>query len=670
MTTITKFRTAMQTQLQQMQGSGLYVVDIPKDTLWDVYLDSFPEGTNEVYKERREYDCNCCKQFIKVMGGLVTIIDGKKLTSIWDISVGGYYQEVADAMATLVEGGKIQDKFLHYQERVGTEFNYSAMEDGVKEWEHLAGELGTGCIFDKDRIATSLAETRSNKEVFQRSLDEITLDAAETVLELIAQKSLYRGEEHKGIVTSFARHLKVYSPLSETRKDLFCWSVSAKLGGASKIRNTVIGSLLSDLSEGKALDVAVRSFELKVAPSNYKRPTALVTKGMISNAQAKVKELDIEDSLPRRYATAEDLTVNNLLFVNRDTKKQMNAFDELMEEATTRPKNLEKVEEVSIGDFINNVVPKATGIEVMVDNSHANNFMSLIAPVHADAKNILKWENNFSWAYNGDVTDSMKDRVKSAGGNVDGVLRFSIQWNEKGDNNNDLDAHCYEPGGKHIYFSNKGTKHGSSGMLDVDIVSPNGKVAVENIVYTDLKRMPEGDYEFKVHNYSERGGSGFTAEIEFDGKVYSYNYPKKIRESHYVAVATVNFTRKGGLTLQTALPHSETVKEVWGVKTQNFQKVNMVMNSPNHWDGNEIGNKHWFFIIEGCKQEGASRGIFNEFLSQDLNEHRKVFEVLGSKMKTDKSDNQLSGLGFSSTQRNSVYLKVKGTFERTIKVNF
>lgn len=33
-------------------------------------------------------------------------------------------------------------------------------------------------------------------------------------------------------------------------------------------------------------------------------------------------------------------------------------------------------------------------------------------------------------------------------------------------------------------------------------------------------------------------------------------------------------------------------------------------------------------------------------------------------------EHQLSGLGFSSTMRNSVIVKVDGTFSRTLKVNF
>ena len=64
-------------------------------------------------------------------------------------------------------------------------------------------------------------------------------------------------------------------------------------------------------------------------------------------------------------------------------------------------------------------------------------------------------------------------------------------------------------------------------------------------------------------------------------------------------------------------------------------------------------------MIDGCKNPDPVRGFFNEYLRADLERnHRRVFEALGSKAKTEYSDEQLSGLGFSTTSRNNVIVKV------------
>ena len=62
------------------------------------------------------------------------------------------------------------------------------------------------------------------KHVFKRSLDEISIEATETVLELIAQNSLYKGAEWKKPLTEFKRYQKEYSEMNEGReKDLYAW---------------------------------------------------------------------------------------------------------------------------------------------------------------------------------------------------------------------------------------------------------------------------------------------------------------------------------------------------------------------------------------------------------------------------------------------------------------
>lgn len=106
------------------------------------------------------------------------------------------------------------------------------------------------------------------------------------------------------------------------------------------------------------------------------------------------------------------------------------------------------------------------------------------------------------------------------------------------------------------------------------------------------------------------------------------------------------------------------------IDTNKFHKVNVMMMSPNYWDEQGIGNKHYFFMLDDCKNPEPVRGFFNEYLNSELTPHRKVFEVLADKMKTPYQEHQLSGLGFSSTMRNSVIVKVDGTFSRTLKVNF
>jgi hypothetical protein len=270
----------------------------------------------------------------------------------------------------------------------------------------------------------------------------------------------------------------------------------------------------------------------------------------------------------------------------------------------------------------------------------------------------------------------MKERVKQAGGNVDGVLRFSLQWNDNGENDNDFDAHCIEPNKNEIFFENKGRKHRSTGMLDVDIIHPNsqrpGEPSVENIAWTDIDRMQEGTYVFFVHNYSHNGGrTGFSAEIEYDGEIYNFEYNKELKPRERVVVAEVDFSKENGLKFKKSLPSTTSSKTVWNLQTNQFHPVSVCMYSPNYWDGEVgIGHRHYFFMLNGCKNEDRPNGFFNEFLREEFMPHKRVFEALGSKMRVEPADDQLSGLGFSSTKRNSVVCRVEGSFTRTVKVVF
>ena len=679
-----KFKEQVQKQIDKMiEGEQiLYIMDVDRDKLWDKYLDSFPPGSNELYRERREYDCACCRQFIRNFGHVVTI-KANKLVSIWDFTTTDKtFQPVIKALAAFVKTGKIENVFMTKENVIGTDSNLELIAGNSRRWEHLYFKLPEFLITKSSKSLGDLMGTsRDIRNVFKRSLDEITVESLDTVLDLISQNSLYKGEEWKSVLTQFLKLKKEYSKLqiNSNPREYYCWDKSMQVGPViGKIRNHSIGVLLVDISEGMDIDEAVKRYEKIVAPTNYKRSNAIFTKKMVEQAESTLKEMGMISALGRRYAHIDDITIQNVLFADKESTARMegSVFDDLKESVAINPKTFDKVEEIPIADFIANVLPRVTSIGAMMENSHIGNLVSLIAPIDKTSKSMFKWNNNFCWAYNGNITDSMKERVKAAGGKVDGVLRFSIQWNENQDNRNDFDAHCVEPGGRHIYYGNKGNVHYSSGMLDVDIIQPEiNQVAVENIIYTNLNKMPEGVYHFYVNTYSNRRGkNGFRAEIEFNGQLFSFDYPKETREGENVTVAKVMYNKWDGFSIIQSLNAGNAIvtsREEWGIKTNQFTPVSICMYSPNYWDfQNGIGNRHYFFMLKGCTNETFPNGFFNEFLNNNLMEHKRVFEALGAKMKVQDSDNQLSGLGFSRTQRNHLICKLGGTVERVVKIVF
>lgn len=668
------FKTAISAQFAKLQQHKLFRVDISKDTLWETYLSSFPEGTNLIYRERREYDCSCCRQFIRTVGDVVAIVDGT-LVSIWDVDIHfePAFQTVTDTLAALVKSKPILEPFLHYERHAGTDRNFEQIAGSVKDikiWTHFYVNINSTFVRDKYSIPSALSVERSTHDVLLRSLREISIFAINTTLDLIAQNSLYRGEEHQATLQQFLRLKTQFDTLPVSAQDLFAWSQVSN-NAVSHIRNTAIGTLLVALSNGEDLETAVRSFEAIVAPANYKRPTSLITPAMVDKAKQTLTDLGLISALDRRFATPSDINVNNILFTDKSTKSPAlaDAFDDLKLSSSTSNQNFSKVEEITIDKFISDILPRIDSIELLFENRHANNLVSLIAPSDPTAPTLFKWDNAFSWSYAGEFADAIREKVKAAGGNVTGDLCCRLAWY----NYDDLDLHMVEPSGTHIFFGCRRSVR-TGGMLDVDMnVNPNTREPVENVFYSDRSRLLEGVYHLYVHQYNSRESSntGFDVEIDYLGQVYRFSYQRPVRGGESITVAKFTYSHKEGFKLidSESLPSSTSTRELWNIHTNTFHRVNLLTLSPNYWSS-PVGNKHYFFMLDNCINDGSARGFYNEFLTEELNKHRKVFEVLASKTKPADSPTQLSGLGFSSTRNDSVICRVKGNFTRTIKVTF
>ena len=654
--------------IKMMEAGKLFIVNVDNDLLWMGYLLSFPEG-----EVRQSHNCNACKSFIRHMGKAVSIDPVTyEIKTFWDdVHTPGFEKTAAD-LAKLVKEATICNIFMQdMNEFHGCDNNIQRLPDGsTRQWHHLYVNLPANYRFNErtshfSSLSAFKGDVVARRGVFMRSLTELKTEAVETVIDLIEDNNLYRGSEFLKSLQEFLRVKKSVEGI--TNLENYCWLHYDN--PIAKIRNTAMGTLLINLSEGMDLERAVKAYENIMAPTNYKRPNAIITKKQIADAQKKVEELGLVDALPRRHAQVEDISVNDVLFVNRDTAKKMiggSMLDMLSADKPVNPKEFTKAAEITIEQFLKDILPGSTNVEALVENNHIPNFVTLTAPVNKDAGNLFKWNNNFAWVYNGSVADSFKEKVKAAGGNVEGFMRCSLHWF----NYDDLDVHVTEPNGHEIYYANR-RSYTTGGTLDVDMNAGSGKTrdAVENIVWTDRSKLTPGRYTVFVNQFNKRENIdvGFEFEIEIDGELHKFAYDKVV--SGNVTVAYIDVSRKG-ITVSPVLSSNASYKSKteWGIDTMKFQKVSCIMLSPNHWEGNSIGNKHYFFMLDGCKNPDPVRGFFNEYLRADLEkDHRRVFEALASKAKTEYSDNQLSGLGFSSTQRNELIVKVDN---KTFKIKF
>jgi hypothetical protein len=523
-------------------------------------------------------------------------------------------------------------------------------------------------------VEAVMGQYRDAKNVFQRGMEEISLDTLCLVRDLIMQGSLLNGDAHLTKIEQIIPYKQQYDALSAAERDNWCWITSYKMPYA-KFKNELIGVLCSELSQGEELNKACQSWNKRVDPANYMKAKAPITKKQIEEAKLFVEGNGYAESFDRRCATIDDILIDEILHINSGNGKikSVSVLDGIKATATRHKRNeFEGVEEVSIDKFMSDILPTCTSVEAFLKNSHERNLVTLTTTNKPESKPIFKWDNNYSWTFNGNLAgkSEIKEAVKSSGGKIDGILRFSISWNENGKEMLDFDAHAKEPGGTEINYSTfKGHPTPQSGMLDVDMIRPVN-MGVENIVWSNQSKMKDGTYKFWIRNFDGGSNKGFKAEIEFNSEIYSYEYTSSVGYKQDVHVAEVTL-KNGEFSINHLIPESAvSSREIYGIETNQFHKVTLICSSPNHWGKNKVGNKHYMFMLEDCKSPVSIRGFHNENLTSDLLTHRKVLEVLGATTSVPSTDKQLSGLGFNATVRDELIVKLAGTHKRMIKIKF
>lgn len=696
----------LQEKFNQMSQSGkLFRVDVKGDDVWGLYIKSFSKENNPIFRDplSSEHNCNLCNNFIRRYGNIVSIDENFEIQTMFDIELEqkDEYFDSMNSMQAKIKGSKIVDVFfetfnslksLAYEscEKSNSRFLLGVPSNTKRYTKEEADRYGVvkpnelrvfnhfhlyidNQFVDKsgDSIESIMGKYKSDYDVFKRAMETISLDTLELVRDLINQGSLLDGTTHLYKVEQMIPLKKEYDELKKKQRDNWCWIKSYKFPLA-KFRNELIGVLCKELSEGVELNKACQDWNKRVDPVNYMKTTAPITKKQIEEAKKFVEENGYIESFDRRFATLDDINISEILHSNvgNGRLKTASIFDNVKPTSTSKKKQyFDNVEEVSIEKFMEDILPNCTSVEAFLMNKHLGNMVTLTTS-SSKSKPIFKWNNPFSWTFNGNLAgkSQIKEAVKTAGGKIDGVLRFSIMWSGGDNDDSDLDAHCEEPTG-HIYYANRSVS--SCGNLDIDIRYPLLQMpsgAVENITYPTLSRMKNGVYEFYVHQFSARNSRGFKAEIEFNGETYSYEYNMPVKGNVEVARVTL---KNGEFTIEHHLPEMGiTSKDIYGLETNNFHKVNLVCLSPNHWGNNNVGNKHYFFMLEGCKSPVSIRSFHNENLLPELANHRRTLEILATTNMIEPSDKQLSGLGFNSTIKDELIVKLQGSFSRVVKIKF
>ena len=701
------YNKCIQDQFQKMAGTSLlFRSEVSGETLANLYINSFSKEDDPIFRDENStsHTCRNDRNFLRRYGNIVTIIGGKIVTMFDFDCQNTPYHNSNTAMRNALVNSKIENIFkevfselnlLNYEKtnKNMTQFQLGnspsrvmyTVEDAQAhgnrviagqpyEFFHFNVSLPKVYVdYSGSSIDTIMANYRDSKNVFQRGMQEIATETLELVIDLINQRSILNGESYLSKAEKFLQLKKEYEQIPDSQKDNWCWVNSVDLPFA-KFRNELIGTLCVDIVKD-GLEDAILAWNKRADPANYMKAVAPITANQIKEAEDFVVDNGYVDSFAREFANISDINVSDIIHINGDNKKKAGLFDDLPTTTKNTTPKLDGVEEITIDKFMQTILPNATSIAVLFENRLQNNLVAITKPATEDSKSIFKWGNNFGWTYSNNLTgkSEIKEQVKLAGGNVDGIIRASVIWNDSGTDNSDLDLWAEQPGGQKIGF-NTGFRRDNGnqfsickGQLDLDNTGPGTKIGVENIYFVDPKALKNGTYRFWVNQYSDRGSKGFRAEIEMNGEIYSYSYDRKV--SGNVQVGEVTY-KDGVFSIDHKLTPTTINKEVWGIKSGEFHKANLVCLSPNHWGKDSVGNKHYFFMLANCHPDEKLRGFHTEFLNSDLLQVRKVMEVLGSKRMITPSGSDLAGLGFNATVKDSVVVRVQGTHNRMLKINF
>lgn len=267
--------------------------------LFDLFLDNIPDDAKQHYR------CNACRHFVENYGGLVVVDPdtGKQYPIMWLLQdTPEYFRPAVEAIHKAVRSAHINDVFVSGFTTLGT-------SDTCGYYKHMY--VKNKQVFDSQfsAVGDAIVEARTAHELLSRALSTFSEKTIATAIHMLTVGNFSTNsiDLHINTLKLFLVYKNMVDKHGVNKSNLL-WYVSAIAPvGVYRIANSVLGTLMSDIADGLDSYMIEKRFNDKVDPRFYQRPVSAPTQGAIDEAEKKIAELGVAESLKRRYAKLEEL---------------------------------------------------------------------------------------------------------------------------------------------------------------------------------------------------------------------------------------------------------------------------------------------------------------------------------------------------------------------------
>jgi hypothetical protein len=371
-----------------------------RERIMGVFLGALDESL------RQQYNCNACASFMKNYGNLAIVEYGtcRLLPLLWDVETAPeIFKPGVQAVINLFEKAKIVRVFY-----TDAEFLGEPVKGGH---EHMA--IPTGAMRAKPlrskTAGANMQDSIQTRELFARSIGQFSDELLASALNLFQNDKLLICYPQFGQYLSTFIHFKGILQKAKAPDQpvgTYTRAIWAAVGmlptGVLRIKNSVLGRFLEDLSNGKSMAECVKSFGEDVHPSQYKRPQVAPSEGTIEQAEKIIAELGLTTALERRFATEADLPDSEIFW-----RPTVEAFAEAAparvfghlqaKDATPKPvggAHVTDAGKITWERFRTEILPKAKTLAVELSPIRPYAFGGLFTAVHADAGLLLSYDRD------------------------------------------------------------------------------------------------------------------------------------------------------------------------------------------------------------------------------------------------------------------------------------